>query len=108
MVKFLENGVAGSVVLLHACAHNPTGVDPTEAEWKRIAAAMKKNSLIPFFDSAYQGFASGNLQKDAWPIRHFIDEGFQVLISQSFAKNIGLYGERAGALHVITHDKSTA
>ena len=61
MIKFLENAVAGSLVLLHVCAHNPTGVDPTPAEWKQIAQVMKKNNLIPFFDSAYQGFATGDL-----------------------------------------------
>ena len=76
MIKFLENGIAGSIVLLHACAHNPTGVDPTQEEWKQIAAVMKKNGLIPFFDSAYQGFATGDLSKDAWPIRHFVEQGF--------------------------------
>ncbi len=107
MLKFLENGIAGSVVLLHACAHNPTGVDPTEAEWKQIAAVMKKNSLIPYFDSAYQGFATGDLEKDAWPIRYFIEQGFQMIIAQSFAKNMGLYGERVGALHFVTSDKDT-
>lgn len=68
---------------------------------------MKKNSLIPFFDSAYQGFATGDLQQDAWPIRHFIKEGFQMFVSQSFAKNIGLYGERVGALHIVTPNKDT-
>ena len=61
MLKFLEKGVSGSIVLLHACAHNPTGVDPTVNEWEQIAEVMKKNSLIPFFDSAYQGFATGDL-----------------------------------------------
>lgn len=69
---------------------------------------MKKNSLIPFFDSAYQGFATGDLQKDAWPIRYFISEGFQILAAQSFAKNIGLYGERVGALHVVGANKETS
>lgn len=53
---------------------------------------MKKNSLIPFFDSAYQGFATGNLEQDAWPIRYFVEQGFQMIVSQSFAKNMGLYG----------------
>jgi aspartate/tyrosine/aromatic aminotransferase len=72
MIKFLGNAISGSIVLLHACAHNPTGVDPTQEQWKKIAEVMKKNSLIPFFDSAYQGFATGCLQADAWPIRHFI------------------------------------
>jgi aspartate aminotransferase len=54
MIKYLEGAVSGSVVLLHACAHNPTGVDQTQEQWKKICAVMKKNSLIPFFDSAYQ------------------------------------------------------
>jgi aspartate aminotransferase len=66
---------------------------------------MKKNSLIPYFDSAYQGFASGDLDKDAWAIRYYIEQGFQMLISQSFAKNMGLYGERIGALHIVTSNK---
>ena len=107
MIKFLEGAVSGSIILLHACAHNPTGVDPTEDQWKKISAVMKKNSLIPFFDSAYQGFATGDLEKDAWPIRYFINEGFQMIVSQSFAKNAGLYGERIGALHVVTATKDT-
>lgn len=81
-----------SVVLLHACAHNPTGVDPSQEMWKKIAVVMKKKSMIPYFDSAYQGFASGDVDKDAWAIRYFIEEGFQMIISQSFAKNMGLYG----------------
>lgn len=68
---------------------------------------MKKNSLIPYFDSAYQGFATGDLEKDAWPIRYFIEQGFQMIIAQSFAKNMGLYGERVGALHFVTSDKDT-
>lgn len=107
MVKSLENAVSGSIILLHACAHNPTGVDPTQEQWKKICAVMKKNSLIPFFDSAYQGFATGDLEIDAWPIRYFISQGFQMIVAQSFAKNIGLYGERIGALHVVTPCKDT-
>jgi aspartate/tyrosine/aromatic aminotransferase len=66
---------------------------------------MKKNSLVPYFDSAYQGFASGDLDKDAWAIRYFIDPGFQMIVSQSFAKNMGLYGERIGALHIVCINK---
>jgi len=92
MIKFLDNAIAGSLVLLHACAHNPTGVDPTQDQWKKIAEVMKKNSLIPYFDSAYQGFATGCLQADAWPIRYFVSQGFQMVVTQSFAKNMGLYG----------------
>jgi aspartate/tyrosine/aromatic aminotransferase len=89
---------------MHACAHNPTGVDPTQEQWKKLAEVMKKNKLIPFFDSAYQGFASGDLHQDAKAIRYFLNEGFNMFVSQSFAKNMGLYGERVGALHVVTPD----
>jgi aspartate/tyrosine/aromatic aminotransferase len=105
MIEALSKAQSGSIVLLHACAHNPTGVDPTQVEWKEICEVMKKNSLVPYFDSAYQGFASGDLDKDAWAIRYFIEQGFQMLVSQSFAKNMGLYGERIGALHIVTANK---
>lgn len=57
--------------MMHAAAHNPTGVDPTSDDWKKLAEVMKKRNLIPYFDTAYQGFASGDLIKDAWPIRYF-------------------------------------
>ena len=72
MVDSLKNATPGSVILLHVCAHNPTGVDPTQDQWKKICEVMKANSLIPFFDSAYQGFASGSLEKDIWPVRYFL------------------------------------
>jgi len=107
MISSLEKAEPGSVVLLHACAHNPTGVDPTQEDWKQICEVMKKNSLFPFFDSAYQGFASGDLDKDAWAIRYFIDQGFQMFVAQSFAKNMGLYGERIGAFHIVCASKDT-
>lgn len=91
-----------SIILLHACAHNPTGVDPTEAQWEELAVILRRKSHFPFFDCAYQGFASGDLAKDAWAIRHFISQGFELCIAQSFAKNFGLYGERAGCFHFVT------
>ena len=69
---------------------------------------MKENSLIPFFDSAYQGFASGSLEKDIWPVRYFIEQGFTLFVCQSFAKNMGLYGERVGALHIVVSNKDIA
>ena len=108
LLQFLRNAEEGNVVLLHACAHNPTGVDPTFEEWQKIADVMKQKKLIPYFDSAYQGFASGDLIKDAAAIRYFDEQGFTFLVSQSFAKNMGLYGERVGALHVVTPDKDSA
>ncbi|KJZ79858.1 hypothetical protein HIM_00572 [Hirsutella minnesotensis 3608] len=91
-----------SIVLLHPCAHNPTGVDPTMDQWKEIADIMAKKRHFPFFDSAYQGFASGDLTRDNAAIRYFVDKGFEMLVCQSFAKNFGLYGERAGCFHFVT------
>ncbi|PSS10803.1 hypothetical protein M430DRAFT_179300 [Amorphotheca resinae ATCC 22711] len=91
-----------SIILLHACAHNPTGVDPTQDQWRELAALLKQKSHFPFFDCAYQGFASGDLARDAWAIRYFVSQGFELCIAQSFAKNFGLYGERAGAFHFVT------
>ena len=92
----------GSIVLLHACAHNPTGVDPTVEQWKEISDVVKEKGLFPFFDMAYQGFASGSTARDAFAVRHFVAEGHQLVLAQSFAKNMGLYGERVGAFSVIT------
>ncbi len=108
MMQYLNTLPAGSIVLLHAAAHNPTGVDPTQDQWRQIAEIMKAKKLIPFFDTAYQGFASGCLIKDAFPIRYFNEQGFQMLVAQSYAKNMGLYGERVGALHVVCHSTKTA
>jgi aspartate aminotransferase len=91
----------GSVVVLHACAHNPTGVDPKPEQWKELSDLMKKKKLFPFFDMAYQGFASGDVDKDAFGVRLFIKEGHNVALCQSFAKNMGLYGQRAGAFSIV-------
>lgn len=108
MLADLASAPAGSAVMLHTCAHNPTGVDPTKEQWKAIFEACKKNSLYPFFDTAYQGFTSGSLDEDAWGLRYFLDNGFEMIIAQSYAKVMGLYGERTGALHVVCQDKETA
>jgi aspartate/tyrosine/aromatic aminotransferase len=97
----------GSLIILHACAHNPTGVDPTREQWSLIADAVRAAGLIPWFDSAYQGFASGSLETDAYAIRLFAQQGFEMFICQSFAKNFGLYGERVGTVTVIAHDPAT-
>jgi len=87
---------------LHACAHNPTGVDPTQEQWRQIADVIEQRGLFPFFDSAYQGFASGDLEGDAWAVRYFDSRGFEFLCAQSFSKNFGLYNERVGNLTIIT------
>ncbi|KAI6005530.1 aspartate aminotransferase [Pisolithus albus] len=97
-----------SIILLHACAHNPTGVDPSREQWEEIANIILSKGHFAFFDSAYQGFASGDLNNDAWAVRHFANKGVPLLICQSFAKNAGLYGERVGALHVIAPTSDAA
>jgi aspartate aminotransferase len=98
----LKSAPEGSVIILHACAHNPTGVDPSRDQWKQIAEIMMAKRLFPFFDCAYQGFASGSLENDAWAVRYFVEKGFEMCIAQSFSKNLGLYSERAGCFHFIS------
>ncbi|XP_075487565.1 aspartate aminotransferase 3, chloroplastic-like [Primulina tabacum] len=98
----LGSAPSGSIVLLHACAHNPTGVDPTTQQWEQIRKLMRSKALLPFFDSAYQGFASGNLDSDAQSVRMFVADGGECLVAQSYAKNLGLYGERVGALSIVS------
>jgi aspartate/tyrosine/aromatic aminotransferase len=108
MVDDLGKFAPGSIILLHACAHNPTGVDPTEEQWKAIAAVMKERGLIPFFDSAYQGFATGSFDNDAFAVRHFYESGFSFPLAYSFAKNMGLYGQRIGCGSVVTQSPKEA
>jgi len=98
----------GSVVLLHAVAHNPTGVDPTREQWGRIADVMAQRKLLPWFDVAYQGFSTGDPDADAWAVRDFVARGFEMVVAQSFAKNFGLYAERVGAIHVVAADAASA
>ena len=173
MLEDLKAAPDGAVILLHACAHNPTGVDPTEEQWEGIRKAIRSKNQLPFFDCAYQviryhllqlslvfskwplkhycfahfkcpilvfvlgsanalflveshvhllvsslsfwtklltllfpqGFASGSLDKDAYAVRLFVADGGECLISQSYAKNMGLYGERVGALSVVSFRK---
>lgn len=105
MVQDLSSAPSGSVILLHACAHNPTGVDPKPEQWKELSALFKSKNLFPFFDMAYQGFASGNVDYDANAVRTFISDGHQIALAQSFAKNMGLYGERVGLFSLTTLDK---
>ncbi|OAX42061.1 PLP-dependent transferase [Rhizopogon vinicolor AM-OR11-026] len=97
----LQSAAPRSVFLLHACAHNPTGVDPTRDQWKQIAEVMMVKNHYAFFDCAYQGFASGDLNNDSWAVRYFMKKNMPMLVCQSFAKNAGLYGERVGALHIV-------
>lgn len=88
LLEDLKSIPKGSIVLLHACAHNPTGVDPTEEQWKKIAEVVKAQEHFPFFDMAYQGFASGDTNQDAFALRYFIQQGLRPILAQSFAKNM--------------------
>jgi len=108
MIKALKGATDGAMVLLHACAHNPTGVDPSEDQWRQLAEVMRAKKLFPLMDSAYQGYASGSLDKDAFAIRLFLSQGFELMLCQSFAKNLGLYGERIGMLHVVCASAAAA
>ncbi|KAJ5117015.1 aminotransferase [Penicillium angulare] len=104
--SMLRTAEPNSVVILHACAHNPTGFDPTKEQWREIAQIMKARQLFPLFDSAYLGFNSGNLDEDAFAIRLFMGEfNMEAGVCVSFAKNMGLYGERVGCFLVATNDE---
>jgi len=101
MVACLEALPARTIVVLHACCHNPTGVDPSPAQWQHIADVVQKRQLLPFIDMAYQGFGDG-LHEDAAAVRLFSQLGINVVISSSYSKSFSLYGERVGALTLIT------
>ncbi|NYT86659.1 amino acid aminotransferase [Pollutimonas harenae] len=90
-----------TIVILHACCHNPTGVDPTFEQWEKIAEVVKNKNLVPFLDIAYQGFGDG-IEEDAAVVRLFAQQDITMLISSSFSKSFSLYGERVGALTLIT------
>jgi len=104
MLDFLRTLPAQSIVVLHACCHNPTGVDPSLAQWQDIAQVLKERDLVPFLDIAYQGFGEG-LEEDAAIVRLFADLGLTLFISSSFSKSFSLYGERVGALTIVAGDK---
>jgi len=108
MMADVKAAPAGSFFLLHACAHNPTGVDPSPEQWKALSVLMKECGHFPFFDMAYQGFASGDFEKDAQSIKIFMDDGHLMGCSQSFAKNMGMYGQRIGAFSLVCEDKAQA
>lgn len=107
MLAALDQLPAGAIVLLHACCHNPTGVDLTAAQWEKVIAVVNKRALVPFLDIAYQGFAEG-LEADAATIRRFTAECPAVFVSSSFSKSLSLYGERVGALSIVTASKEEA
>lgn len=107
MCQAVEQMPARSVVLLHVCCHNPTGYDLTVHQWEELSALMKKKQLIPFFDCAYQGFGDG-VEQDVQAVRYFAHQGHEMLVSYSFAKNLGVYGERAGFLCFILDEGASS
>ena len=101
MVKSLSAMPAGTIVVLHACCHNPTGADLTPAQWDQIIALTAEKSLVPFLDMAYQGFGDG-IDADAFALRQYVASGQTLFVSSSFSKSFSLYGERVGALSIVT------
>ena len=107
MLADLNAASAGTVVVLHACCHNPTGYDITPAQWDLVVAAVKARGLVAFLDMAYQGFGYG-LQEDGAVIQQFVASGLTFFVSTSFSKSFSLYGERVGALSVLCESKDEA
>ncbi|VVO38200.1 amino acid aminotransferase [Pseudomonas fluorescens] len=95
---------AGSIVVLHACCHNPTGVDMNPADWQNVLDVVKAKNLVPFLDMAYQGFGDG-IDEDAAAVRLFAESGLTFFVSSSFSKSFSLYGERVGALSIVSESK---
>ncbi|KAI5393754.1 aspartate aminotransferase P2, mitochondrial isoform X2 [Lathyrus oleraceus] len=108
MLEDIKSAPEGTFVLLHGCAHNPTGIDPTPEQWEKIADVIQQKNHFPFFDVAYQGFASGSLDEDAASVRLFVSRGMEVFVAQSYSKNLGLYAERVGAINVISSSPESA
>ena len=100
MLASLKAMPEASIVVLHACCHNPTGADLTADQWGQVIEVVRANGLIPFLDMAYQGFGSG-IAEDGAVVRRFVDAGGPLLVSNSFSKSFSLYGERVGALSVV-------
>lgn len=107
MLEDLRAAEPGTVVVLHACCHNPTGYDLTDEQWGQVVAVMGEQELFPFIDMAYQGFAAG-LEEDGAVVGKFVDEGRPFLLSTSYSKTFGLYGQRTGSLNAVTADADEA
>jgi aromatic-amino-acid transaminase len=107
MIASLEKLPAGAIVVLHACCHNPTGVDPTPEQWQRVLGVVRGRGLVPFLDMAYQGFAEG-VVADGTIVRRFAATPGPLFVASSFSKSFSLYGERVGALTVVAGDRDEA
>jgi aromatic-amino-acid transaminase len=107
LIAKLAASPAGTIVVLHACCHNPTGVDLAPAQWEKVIATIKQHGLVPFVDMAYQGFGFG-IAEDGAVVRQFLAAGLDFFVSTSFSKSFSLYGERVGALSVVCTSKDEA
>jgi len=107
MLQALSKAEKHSVVLLHACCHNPTGVDLTDVQWQQLLPVLQERELIPFLDLAYQGYGA-SIAEDAFAVRLFADSGISFLVANSFSKSMSLYGERCGALTIVCPDAAQA
>ncbi|MEP6873860.1 MAG: amino acid aminotransferase [Burkholderiales bacterium] len=107
MLGALENAAAGTIVVLHACCHNPTGYDITAAQWAQVIPTIKARKLVPFLDMAYQGFGEG-IAEDGAVVGMCMDAGLDFFVATSFSKSFSLYGERVGALSVVCASKEEA
>ncbi|MDR0247218.1 MAG: aspartate/tyrosine/aromatic aminotransferase, partial [Burkholderiales bacterium] len=107
MLRDLKRAQPGDIIVLHACCHNPTGVDPSAEDWGKIIDVIEQCQLVPFIDIAYQGFGDG-LNEDGEVIRRFAERNLPVFIANSFSKTFSLYGERIGALTVLTANADEA
>ncbi len=107
MLGALNAAAPGTIIVLHACCHNPTGYDITPAQWAQVVAAVKSRGLVAFLDMAYQGFGDG-IAEDGAVIAQFLDAGLDFFVSTSFSKSFSLYGERVGALSVVCASKEEA
>ena len=107
MLATLRTLPARSIVLLHACCHNPTGVDLTRAQWQALVPVLRERELLPYLDLAYQGYGDG-IEEDAYAVRLLASEGLSFFVANSFSKSMSVYGERAGALSVVCADRAEA
>jgi aromatic-amino-acid transaminase len=107
MLNALRTMPSGSIVLLHPCCHNPTGFDLTNVQWEQVIEVIVRRELIPFVDMAYQGFGSG-IEEDCWVVRRFAEMRTPLFVANSFSKSFSLYGERVGALSIVTDNADEA
>jgi aromatic-amino-acid transaminase len=107
MVAALDAAPAGTIFVLHACCHNPTGCDPTPADWAKVVDVVRRRGLTPFLDMAYQGFGDG-IAEDGAVVQMFVAAGVEMFVATSFSKSFSLYGERVGALSIVAAGKDDA